>query len=149
MSTLRSRLLLGVSLGWLVLVAALLAYSHLSGGALAQRENLTHLEYEAQLIANHLERSIRVRQQALARLRYSLVLDDGDLFTQLQRQEGLLALFDRLMVFDAQGEPVAAWPPFEHGGPTIASRDYFKHVRGFRRPHVSEPYVGARPASPR
>ncbi|WP_234292705.1 sensor domain-containing diguanylate cyclase [Halomonas alkalisoli] len=147
LSTLRSRLLLGVSLGWLALVGALLAYSHLSGGALAQRENLTHLEYEAQLIAKQLDRSIHVRKQALARLRPSLALDD-DLFTQLQRQEGLLALFDRLMVFDAQGEPVAAWPPFEHGGPNIAAREYFHHVRGFRRPHVSEPYVGGETGIP-
>ncbi len=148
LSTLRSRLLLGVSLGWLVLVAALLGYSHLSGGSLAQQENLTHLEYEAQLIAGQLERSIRERQQALARLRPSLDLTDDDLFSQLQRQEGLLALFDRLMVFDAEGEPVAAWPPFAHGGPNIAGRDYFRHVRGFRRPHVSEPYVGGETGIP-
>lgn len=148
LSTLRSRLLLGVSLGWMVLIAALLGYSHLSGGALAQRENLTHLEYEAQLIARQLERSIHERQQALALLGSSLSLSDDDLFTQLQGQAGLLALFDRLMVFDAEGAPVAAWPPFEYGGPNIAERDYFRHVRGFRRPHVSEPYVGGETGIP-
>ncbi|WP_165789538.1 sensor domain-containing diguanylate cyclase [Billgrantia endophytica] len=146
--TLRSRLLLGVSLGWLMLVATLLLYSHLSGGTLAKRENLTHLEYEADLVAQQLRRSIQERQNALARLEPSLSVDDPDLVTRLQAQEGLLSLFDRLMVFDAEGEPVAAWPPFELGGPTIADRDYFRYVRGIRRPHVSEPYEGGETGVP-
>ncbi|MCG6658649.1 diguanylate cyclase [Halomonas campisalis] len=140
--TLRSRLLFGVSLGWLALVVALLGYSHITGGALAKRENLTHLAYEAELIADQLQRSVEDRQRALARLRPNLSADDPELLDKLRSQEGLLALFDRLMVFDAEGEPVAAWPPFEHGGPNVAERDYFRDVRGFRRPLVSEPYRG-------
>src|SRR5690554_680585 len=53
-----------------------------------------------------------------------------------------MALFDRLMVFDAEGHPVADWPPFPAGGPEIGERPYFQHVKAFRRPWVSEPYRG-------
>ncbi|TFH86597.1 diguanylate cyclase [Billgrantia azerbaijanica] len=141
-STLRSRLLLGISLGWLVLVAALLGYSHLKGGTLAQRENRIHLEYEAQLIADQLAREIADRHAVLARLRPVIAIDDPDLEATLRAQEPLRALFDRVMVFDADGQPVAEWPPFPEGGPYIGERDYFKHVRAFKRPYVSEPYKG-------
>lgn len=140
--SLRLRLLLGIGLGWLVLVAALLGYSHLSGGNLTRHENLVHLEYEAQLVADQLSRELAERQRVLARLADDIAIDDPELASQLQRQQPLLALFDRLMVFDAEGRPVADWPPFPEGGPEINYRPYFKHVKAFRRPHVSEPYRG-------
>lgn len=140
--SLRMRLLVGIGLGWLVLVVALLGYGHLSGGGLAKRENLLHLEYEAQLIADQLSREIAERQRVLARLADDLAIDDPDLEARLRAQQPLLALFDRLMVFDAEGQPVADWPPFPRGGPAIGGRDYFRHVQAFRRPHVSEPYRG-------
>lgn len=147
--TLRSRLLFGVSLGWLALVVALLGYSHISGGALAQRENLTHLAYEAELIADQLQRSVEDRQRALARLRPSLSVDDPALLDKLRAQEGLLALFDRLMVFDAEGEPVAAWPPFPEGGPRSPSVTTFIRRGAFAAPWLASPTAAARPASTR
>ncbi|MFO8044954.1 MAG: diguanylate cyclase [Halomonas sp.] len=140
--SLRLRLLLGIGLGWLVLVAALLGYSHLSGGNLTRHENRVHLEYEAQLVAGQLSRDITERKRVLARLADDIAIDDAGLASQLQRQQPLLALFDRLMVFDAEGRPVADWPPFPEGGPEIGHRPYFQHVKAFRRPHVSEPYRG-------
>jgi diguanylate cyclase len=149
LSTLRSRLLLSIGLGWGLLVIALLGYSHVTGSALAQRESLSRLADETELVADLLAQAIHQRQQALAWLGPSLSPADPALATRLQGQQGLLALFDRLMVFDAEGEPLAAWPAFEHGGPNIAGRDYFRHVQGFRRPHVSEPYVEEESGTPR
>ncbi len=140
--SLRLRLLLGIGLGWLVLVAALLGYSHLSGGNLTRHENRVHLEYQAQLVADQLSRELAERKRMLARLADDIAIDDPGLTSQLQRQQPLLALFDRLMVFDAAGRPVADWPPFPEGGPEIGHRSYFQQVKAFRRPHVSEPYRG-------
>ncbi|WP_416137615.1 diguanylate cyclase domain-containing protein [Halomonas sp. HK25] len=140
--SLRLRLLLGIGLGWLVLVAALLGYSHLSGENLTRQENLVHLEYEAQLVADQLSRELTERKLVLARLADDIAIDDPGLESLLRRQQPLLTLFDRLMVFDAEGRPVADWPPFPEGGPEIGYRPYFQHVQAFRRPHVSEPYRG-------
>jgi diguanylate cyclase len=140
--SLRLRLLIGIGIGWLVLVVALLGYSHLSGGALARHENLVHLEYEAQLLADQLSRELEERQRVMARLADEIDIADPALGERLRAQQPLLALFDRLMVFDAEGRPVADWPPFPEGGPAISQRDYFRHVKAFRRPHVSEPYRG-------
>ena len=140
--SLRLRLLAGIGLGWLVLVVALLGYGHVSGGSLAKRENLVHLEYEAQLIADQLSREIADRKTMLARLAVDIDVEAPDLEAVLRAQQPLLALFDRLMVFDADGEPVADWPPFPEGGPSIGQRDYFRQVQHLRRPHVSEPYRG-------
>ncbi|MGM0926456.1 MAG: sensor domain-containing diguanylate cyclase [Pseudomonadota bacterium] len=144
--SLRTRLLLGIGLGWLALVAALLAYSHLSGGKLTRHDNLVHLEYEARLVADQMTRELAERQGLLARLAQEIDLDDPKLVERLRRQHPLLAMFDRLMVFDAEGKPVADWPPFAEGGPTIAERPYFKRVRAFRRPLVTEPYSGGETA---
>ncbi|MGJ7457982.1 sensor domain-containing diguanylate cyclase [Halomonas sp. RA08-2] len=140
--SLRQRLLLGIGLGWLALVAALLGYSHLSGGNLARHENRLHLEYEAQLLADQLSRELAERKRVLARLADDIAIDDPGLGLRLGGQQPLLALFDRLMVFDAKGHPVAEWPPFPEGGPEIGQRPYFQHVKAFRRPYVSEPYRG-------
>lgn len=135
--SLRARLLLGIGLGWLVLVAARLGYSHLSGGKLTRHENLVHLEYEAHLVADQMTRELDERQDLLARLARDVDLDDPELVELLRRQHPLLAMFDRLMVFDAEGQPVADWPPFPEGGPTIAERPYFDRARAFRQPLVT------------
>lgn len=140
--SLRLRLLIGTGLGWLVLVVALLGYSHLSGSSLTRHENLVHLEYEAQLVADQLSRELVERKRTLALLAEGLAIDDPELESRLREQRPLLALFDRLMVFDAEGRPVADWPPFPEGGPDIGERAYFQHVKAFRRPWVSEPYRG-------
>ena len=140
--SLRLRLLLGIGLGWLVLVMALLGYSRLSGESLTRHENLVHLEYEAQLVADQLSRELAERKKVLARLAGGIDIADPGLESLLRAQQPLLALFDRLMVFDAEGRPVADWPPFPAGGPEIGQRPYFTHVKAFRRPHVSEPYRG-------
>ncbi|PWV78216.1 diguanylate cyclase domain-containing protein [Halomonas sp. A11-A] len=140
--SLRLRLLLGVGLGWLALVVALLGYSRLSGENLARHENRVHLEYEAQLVADQLTRELVERKRVLARLAGDIDIADPGLESLLRTQQPLLALFDRLMVFDAEGHPVADWPPFPAGGPEIGERPYFQHVKAFRRPWVSEPYRG-------
>ncbi|WP_445000696.1 sensor domain-containing diguanylate cyclase [Halomonas mongoliensis] len=140
--SLRLRLLIGIGLGWLVLVVALLGYSHLSGSSLTRHENLVHLEYEAQLVADQLSRELVERKRTLALLAEGLDIEDPELAARLREQRPLLALFDRLMVFDAEGLPVADWPPFPEGGPHIGERYYFQHVKAFRRPWVSEPFRG-------
>jgi len=140
--SLRLRLLLGIGLGWLVLVVALLGYSRLSGENLARHENLVHLEYEAQLVADQLSRELVERKRILGLLAGEIEIDDPELEVRLREQRPLMALFDRLMVFDAEGHPVADWPPFPTGGPEIGERPYFQHVKAFRRPWVSEPYRG-------
>lgn len=140
--SLRLRLLIGIGLGWLVLVVALLGYSHLSGSALTRQENLVHLEYETELVADQLSRELIERKRILGLLAGEIEIDDPELEVRLREQRPLMALFDRLMVFDAEGHPVADWPPFPAGGPEIGERPYFQHVKAFRRPWVSEPYRG-------
>ncbi|QJQ99901.1 hypothetical protein [Halomonas sp. PGE1] len=74
--SLRLRLLLGIGLGWLVLVVALLGYSRLSGENLTRHENLVHLEYEAQLVADQLTRELAERKRMLARLADAIDIAD-------------------------------------------------------------------------
>lgn len=74
--SLRLRLLIGIGLGWLVLVVALLGYSHLSGSALTRQENLVHLEYEAELVADQLSRELIERKRILGLLAGEIEIDD-------------------------------------------------------------------------
>lgn len=147
--SLRLRLLIGIGLGWLVLVVALLGYSHLSGSALTRQENLVHLEYETELVADQLSRELIERKRILGLLAGEIEIDDPELEVRLREQRPLMALFDRLMVFDAEGHPVADWPPFPAGGPEIGERPYFQHVKAFRPPGSANPIAAGKRASTR
>lgn len=147
--SLHSRLVIGISLGWLVLIASIVLVSSRSGDHLAREVNREHLEYEAALIAQHLEEAIAIRISALEHFaeRASLGLPElafVDSTELLEKNTALLALFDALAVISADGEVMADWPYLEgRRGMHVDDREYFSFLRHVRRPYVSEPFTGA------
>ncbi|MGB8712261.1 MAG: hypothetical protein WCD50_03955, partial [Onishia taeanensis] len=105
MGTLHSRLMLWIGIGWSVLVVATLAFTYLTGSELIRQANISHLNYEAGLIARQVDRSIEQRMEALERLA-------GGISPRLASASGeamitsppLLALFDRLALVSREGK---------------------------------------------
>ncbi|APX92485.1 hypothetical protein BWR19_05745 [Halomonas sp. 1513] len=146
--SLHARLVIGISLGWLLLVAAIILVALRSGDELAEQANRTHLEYEAELIARHIEEAVEVRINALQRLagRASEALDQSpeQAGALLDENIGLMALFDALVVISAEGEVLADVPELSgRRGLDVTQREYFRHLQNVRRPYVSEPFTGA------
>lgn len=147
--TLHSRLLLGISLGWLVLVAAVLLYAFQSGSALVRQANIAHLEYEATLIAQNLEQAVSERIELLSRLAGSIEPEARPAAEVLQDNDSLLETFDLLVVISADGEVIADWPTLEgRKGLDITNREYFRFIKNVRRPYVSEPFIGSASKAP-
>ncbi|EPC01276.1 hypothetical protein L861_11930 [Litchfieldella anticariensis FP35 = DSM 16096] len=141
--SLHSRLLLGIGLGWLVLIAAVLIYASQAGSNLVRQANIAHLEYEATLIAQDIERAINERIGALTRLAARVDPDAGQVITQLRENESLLEAFDLLVVVSAEGEVLADWPRLQgRRGLDVSDREYFRFLKHVRRPYVSEPFIG-------
>ncbi|RTR07259.1 diguanylate cyclase [Halomonas nitroreducens] len=138
---------------WLVVLALLLGFGWQSGESLLEASNRAHLRYEARLIADELTGQVESRLQALQRLaeRLQSQQDQGGarLGDELRGNDALLEWFDGLLVADAVGDIQAAWPDRRRfQGVAIADRDYFRHVRAFKRPHVSEPIRGKASGAP-
>ncbi|WP_236645315.1 sensor domain-containing diguanylate cyclase [Aidingimonas lacisalsi] len=143
LGTLQSRLMLGLGLGWLVLFAVGLAGALVSGSGMLTDATREHLEYEATLIAQHVERAVDVRKRALRRLSSEVQWDAPDLHEVLSSQDGMLELFDALAVISPQGRVVSD-EPAKPGrvGLDVSDREYFKHLRHFGTPYVSKPFIG-------
>ncbi|MDN3556126.1 diguanylate cyclase [Halomonas maura] len=139
---------------WLVVLALLLGFGWRSGESLLEASNRAHLRYEARLIADELTDQVETRLQALQRLAGSLQTQQrgqgaSRLGDALRGNEALLEWFDGLLVADAEGHIQAAWPDRRRlQGGKIADRDYFRSVRAFKRPHVSEPIIGRASGTP-
>lgn len=147
--SLHSRLLLGISLGWLLLVAAVLLYASQSGSSLIRQANIAHLEYEASLIAQDLQQAVDERIAALSRLAVQVdpTADDG--LELLQANASLLEFFDLLVMVSAEGEVVADWPQLDgRVGLDVSQREYFRFISQVRRPYVSEPFDGGASREP-
>ena len=151
--SLHARLVIGISLGWLVLVATIILVASRSGDQLAGQANRAHLEYEAELIARHIEEAVEVRIDALQRLaeRVPPLSDNAprQAVALLGENVGLMALFDALVVISADGEVLADIPELPgRRGLDVTDREYFRYMRQVRRPYVSEPFTGAASDSP-
>jgi diguanylate cyclase (GGDEF)-like protein/PAS domain S-box-containing protein len=115
------------------------------GKTMVQETNMSHLRYEATLLADEVTQQIELRFEALERLREMIgETDDADWISyQLRQNDGLLAWFEGVVVANREGEIVADWPAIVgRVGLQSAELEYFRMLRGTRRPYVSEPFIG-------
>ncbi|GEK73345.1 MULTISPECIES: sensor domain-containing diguanylate cyclase [Halomonas] len=140
--SLKGRLMLGLLATWIVVMALLLTFGWRTGDRLLESSSNTHLRYEARLIADDLTSQVASRLRSLERLANRLDVDRVPSPQHgLRHSEALLEWFDWLMVTDAEGRVSALWPENrDMQGVDLSFRDYFQHVRAFRRPYVSEPF---------
>ncbi|SDM24238.1 PAS domain S-box-containing protein/diguanylate cyclase (GGDEF) domain-containing protein [Modicisalibacter muralis] len=147
------RLLLGLAIGWVVVVAVILVWTWQSGQSLIRQANNAHLDYEARLIAADIEQSIDLRIKVLKRLARTLdpsqPLDAPALRGELRKHDALLALFDGMIVIGSEGRVLADWP-WQEGRPglDVTDRTYFQFQRHVGRPYVSEPFFGRASETP-
>ena len=104
-------------------------------------------------LASQLDDKIQERLAALAastrQVPQDKLADMTALEQHLRNQSVLLALFDDLYLFDAEGKLLIDWP-LKPGrrGLDMSSRDYVQSVRESRRPFVSEPILGKATKAP-
>ncbi|MCI0511155.1 PAS domain S-box-containing protein/diguanylate cyclase (GGDEF)-like protein [Chromohalobacter marismortui] len=151
--TLLGRLVLGLSVGWCVLVVAILWVSLRGGSDLADEINRAHLNYESELIARNIQQSISLRLETLGRIADSPVsalqvgkpLDQGrpdDVQARLNAHSALMTLFDSAFVTDAQGDVLAFSPKLPGAvGLNVADREYFRFIQEVGRPFVGRPII--------
>ncbi|MGQ7260357.1 diguanylate cyclase [Vreelandella sp. V005] len=137
--------MLGLALTWLLVVSLVLGMSWQLGKTMVQETNMSHLRYEATLLADEVTQQIELRFEALERLREMIgETDDADWISyQLRQNDSLLAWFEGVVVANREGEIVADWPAIVgRVGLQSAELEYFRMLRGTRRPYVSEPFIG-------
>ncbi|KXS38646.1 MAG: PAS/PAC sensor-containing diguanylate cyclase [Halomonadaceae bacterium T82-2] len=144
--SLRRRLLIGLGMGWAVIVCVLMVALWYSGQDRIRDVNDTHLEYEARLIAQQIDQEVELRLASLQQLSATLapraVPDAASLQARLRNESGLLTLFDGLIVTDAEGRVQAAWPRSSgRRGTDVSDRLSFRFQQQVGRPHVSEPFT--------
>lgn len=147
------RLLLGLAIGWVVVVAVILVWTWQSGQSLIRQVNYAHLDYEARMIAADIEQEMALRIHVLQRLANTLTQplpsDSSTLRSELRNNDALLAMFDALVVIGAKGRMLADWP-IQKGrtGLDVTDRTYFQFQRQVGRPYVSEPFFGRASETP-
>tara|TARA_B100000929_G_scaffold8232_1_gene6923 strand:- start:1203 stop:3083 length:1881 start_codon:yes stop_codon:yes gene_type:complete len=107
--------------------------------------NIAHLRYQANLLSDEITQQINQRINALERLNGAVGLSDDSTWLnyELQKNDSLLAWFEGLVISDENGVIVSDWPSVTgRVGLETGELEYFKMVRGIRRPYVSEPFVG-------
>ncbi|WP_348533491.1 diguanylate cyclase [Halomonas sp. 25-S5] len=144
--SLKGRLLLGLAATWIIVVALVMWAGWTSSRSLSEESNLIHLNYEARLIADELTHQVDSRLAALGQLAERMPPKAGegsDPHTLLAANSALLEWFEGLLLFDAAGTIRADWPQMPgREGLDAGLRDYFQFVKGFKRPYVSEPFIG-------
>ena len=146
--SLRGRLLLGVVAIWTLLSLTLLVFGWQSGTLLVEESNRVHLQYEVDLISNAMTQQIEQRLDVLERL--------ADLYPQASRgmlaqgnHEALLALFEGLILVDADNRVVDDWPTLAgRTGHDLDDQEYARFMRHVQRPYVSEPFIGTLSGKP-
>jgi diguanylate cyclase len=144
-SSLKGRLLLGLSFTLLLLVALVLGMAWQVGKTMVQETNMSHLRYEATLLADEVTQQIDMRFQALERLSEMIgATEDASWISyQLRQNDSLLAWFEGVVVANSDGKVIADWPAIVgRVGLETSELEYFRMLRGIRRPYVSEPFVG-------
>ncbi|WP_136253146.1 sensor domain-containing diguanylate cyclase [Onishia niordana] len=141
--TLHSRLMLWIGIGWSVLVVSTLAFTYLTGSELIRQANISHLNYEASLIARQVDRSIDQRVTMLEYLAEQVAPQMPSAPGQsLIDTPSMLAKFDRLALVSSEGRVVESYPHLESlQGVDVSDREYFRFGRAVGRPHVSEPLI--------
>lgn len=145
LSSLKKRLLLGLALTWLAVVALLLGMAWHLGKTMVHEASMSHLRYEAMLLAGEVTQQVEIRFEALELLREMIgTNDDADWFNySLRNNNALLALFEGIVVANRDGRIIADWPAIVgRVGLETAELEYFQMLRGTRQPYVSEPFVG-------
>lgn len=143
--SLRGRLLLGLALIWLLVVTLVLGTSWHLGKQMVHETNMSHLRYEATLLADEVTQQVELRFQALERLREMIgPTDDTNWISyHLRQNDGLLAWFEGIVVANADGRVIADWPAIVgRVGLETEGLEYFRMLRGTRQPYVSEPFFG-------
>ncbi|MDQ7733369.1 diguanylate cyclase [Halomonas sp. SpR1] len=144
-SSLKGRLLLGLSFTLLLLIALVLGMAWKVGKTMVQETNMSHLRYEATMLADEVTQQIDMRFQALERLSEMIgPTDDASWIShQLRQNDSLMAWFEGIVVGNRDGKIIADWPAIVgRVGLETAELEYFRMLRGIRRPYVSEPFVG-------
>lgn len=143
--SLKSRLLLGVSATLLILAAVVLGLTWQAGQSMLQESNVTHLRYEANMLADEITQQVENRIEALERLSQTMGTASDTEWVQyeLAKNDSLLSWFEGIVVSDEEGSLIADWPSVV-GRIGLETRDqeYFKMLRGTRNVHVSEPFIG-------
>lgn len=145
LSSLKGRLLLGLLCALLILAGLVLGMAWQVGKTMVQEANMAHMRYEADLIADEVTQQIDHRFQALERLSDILGMSNDPewLGYELRKNDALLAWFDAIVVSNSNGIIVSDWPAVAgRVGLDTAEFEYFRMLRGTRRPYVSEPFVG-------
>lgn len=143
--SIKSRLLLGLSCALAILAGAVLGMAWQVGKTMVHETNIAHLRYQANLLSDEITQQINQRINALERLNGAVGLSDDSTWLnyELQKNDSLLAWFEGLVIGDENGVIVSDWPSVTgRVGLETGELEYFKMVRGIRRPYVSEPFVG-------
>ncbi|WP_167520881.1 diguanylate cyclase domain-containing protein [Vreelandella aquamarina] len=137
--------MLGLSCALAILAGAVLGMAWQVGKTMVHETNIAHLRYQANLLSDEITQQINQRINALERLNGAVGLSDDSTWLnyELQKNDSLLAWFEGLVISDENGVIVSDWPSVTgRVGLETAELEYFKMVRGIRRPYVSEPFVG-------
>ncbi|WP_339119328.1 diguanylate cyclase [Halomonas sp. BMC6] len=137
--------MLGLSCALAILAGAVLGMAWQVGKTMVHETNIAHLRYQANLLSDEITQQINQRINALERLNGAIGLSDDPtwLSYELQKNDSLLAWFEGLVIGDENGVIVSDWPSVTgRVGLETGELEYFKMVRGIRRPYVSEPFVG-------
>ncbi|MEH6643894.1 diguanylate cyclase [Vreelandella glaciei] len=115
------------------------------GKAMVHQTNMTHLRYEASLLASEVTQQVELRIHALERL--DVILGDNNdaeaLLKVLRDNDALMTWFESLIVADSSGRVLVDWPEVEgRAGLETGHLEYFDVLRGTRKNYVSEPFVG-------
>ena len=133
---------------WTLLSMTLLAFGWQSGTLLVEESNRVHLRYEAELIRNDITHEIEQRLEVLERLA-GLYPDASPGMLARGNHDPLLALFEGLILVDAENIIVDDWPTLEgRRGQDIGYRAYVRFMRNVQRRMSVNPSSGRSPASP-
>lgn len=148
--TLQGRLLAGLVVTWLVIIALLLAVAWGMGQTLARDANHAHLGYQAEMLSRGLQDRLDQRFAALKHLAGQLGDESGEpAVEQLRANRSLLAHFEGVMVSDAEGRVVSDLPEVPgRVGLETAHTEYFQMLRHSPWPYVSRPFVGRASGEP-
>ncbi|MFO7908828.1 MAG: hypothetical protein R6U42_02140, partial [Halomonas sp.] len=81
--TLRGRLVVGLALTWLAIVALVLAMAWYLGQSMLQQSNMDHLRYDSSMLADEVSQQMHARIKSLERLAASI--DDQENATLIEK----------------------------------------------------------------
>lgn len=148
LGSLHARLMLSLGSGWVLLVVVLLGSSWYLGRDITRATLFTHMEYQAELIAQNIAQDVEKRLQSLQALSQQIdtplsPASETPLQRLLEHNSALLAYFDTLVIVNQMGQVLVDWPRAGRKGLNIQQREYFEYLQLTRRPYVSQPFTGA------